>query len=966
VRPSLRSLAPVFSAFVLLLAALLCLPLEAPLEAQTAANSAAAALQPMAQANRVSAQANLSQQTKLTGHIPAWATADRQTATSVDLSASMNISLVLRRDPSVEAAFEKLLADQQNPASPHYHQWLTPQQIGTLYGPTQADLDAITSWATGQGLKLVSVQPNRVIVELTGSTAQVASAFRTSFAYFTYNEGAHLSATIEPSIPTALFPVIDSIHGLTQLPLKSYARFNSKQSSSATGAHPNLYNGAPGQNFIMPNDFAVIYDLASIYSSGNTGAKIGNTTQKIAIIGRSRVAATDISEFESIAALPSVQPTVIIPTSGVDPGTTGSATDGDQGEATLDVDRVISTAYGAEPDLVVSGDVSGTDGVYIAAAYNVNVLKDPIMTISFGSCEQSAGASGVNLWNTLFSSAAGEGISVFVSSGDEGAAGCDDPSKNIPAKQVLSPNSICASSYATCVGGTEFNDTANLTLYWRSSNGTGDESAISYIPEGAWNESGLGTGTEYVVLATGGGVSSFITKPTWQTGTGVPNDGFRDTPDVAFTAADHDGYFGCLAYSGGDCSASEFEAFSGTSAAAPSMAGIAALLNTKMGSQQGNLNPLLYQLAASSPTAFHDTTVATSGVTGCTLATPSMCNNSTPAPTTLTGGLAGYEVGTGYDQATGLGSLDVANFLTAAASTTPPPAKVSTTLATTVAPNPATVNQSVTLTATLTPSNTTAGAATGTVQFSANGNTIGSPVSISGNVATLAQPFTTAGTYAITAVYAGDANYSTSTAPAVSLVVNSAATGSFTLSPSPATLTLAPGATTGNADTITLTSTNGFAGSVGLVCAITFTGTGTASLPPVCNLSAPSVSLTATNGTGTVTATIATVAASTAGSCSTASLPSRGPVGMMLAGVLLLVLPVRKRKAIRALTMVFLLTGGLVAMSGCSSKSSSSTSNTCPTPTPLIPGTTAGTYTVKITGTSGSTSSSTTFSLTIS
>lgn len=214
-RPSLRSLASVFSAFVLL-AALLCLPLEAPLEAQTAANSAAAALQPMAQANRVSAQASLSQQTKLTGHIPAWATAARQTATPVDLSAPMNISLVLRRDPSVEAAFEKLLADQQNPASPHYHQWLTPQQIGTLYGPTQSDLDAITSWATGQGLKLVSVQPNRVIVALTGSTAAVASVFRTSFANFDLGSETRFSAISEPSIPVAFSAVIQSVHGLTQ------------------------------------------------------------------------------------------------------------------------------------------------------------------------------------------------------------------------------------------------------------------------------------------------------------------------------------------------------------------------------------------------------------------------------------------------------------------------------------------------------------------------------------------------------------------------------------------------------------------------------------------------------------------------------------------------------------------------------------------------------------------------------
>ena len=153
-------------------------------------------------------------------------------------------------------------------------------------------------------------------------------------------------------------------------------------------------------------------------------------------------------------------------------------------------------------------------------------------------------------------------------------------------------------------------------------------------------------------------------------GVGVPGDGFRDVPDVSFSAADHDGYLGCFAAGGGSCvstsSGTEITVFSGTSAAAPGMAGIAALLNTRLGAAQGNLNPTIYKLAASTPGAFHDVTVATSGVTGCSASTPSMCNNSTPGKSSLTGGLAGFVVGAGYDQATGLGSLDVANFLAAA------------------------------------------------------------------------------------------------------------------------------------------------------------------------------------------------------------------------------------------------------------------------------------------------------------
>ena len=108
-----------------------------------------------------------------------------------------------------------------------------------------------------------------------------------------------------------------------------------------------------------------------------------------------------------------------------------------------------------------------------------------------------------------------------------------------------------------------------------------------------------------------------------------------------------------------------FIAGGGTSASTPGMAGIAALLNQKTGTAQGNLNPRLYQLAANtSAAAFHDVTIASSHVSGCTLAVPSLCNNSTPGRTGLTGGLAGFVVGNGYDEATGLGSVDATNLVT--------------------------------------------------------------------------------------------------------------------------------------------------------------------------------------------------------------------------------------------------------------------------------------------------------------
>jgi hypothetical protein len=258
---------------------------------------------------------------------------------------------------------------------------------------------------------------------------------------------------------------------------------------------------------------------------------------------------------------------------------------------------------------------------------------------------------------------------VFVAAGDGGAAGCDTFFAAPPASQVASANYICASGNVTCVGGTEFADTASPATYWNASNTSALASAKSYIPEGAWNEP-LDSSNKPVISAGGGGVSVFIAKPSWQKGTSVPADGYRDTPDIAFTSSGHDGYFGCYSADAfGNCATGSFEYFIGTSAATPSMAGIASLATQHAGKPLGNLNPLLYSIAngAAPGKVFHDVTVATSGVASCT-SQPSMCNSSTPGQSGLTGGLAGYQVGAGFDLATGWGSLDVANFLDAVGS----------------------------------------------------------------------------------------------------------------------------------------------------------------------------------------------------------------------------------------------------------------------------------------------------------
>jgi subtilase family serine protease len=189
----------------------------------------------------------------------------------------------------------------------------------------------------------------------------------------------------------------------------------------------------------------------------------------------------------------------------------------------------------------------------------------------------------------------------------------------------------------TAVGGTEFAEGSGS--YWESTNTATGASVRSYIPEIAWNESGSATwcpsgDTCTQLWSSSGGVSSIYTKPSWQVCTGVPSDGMRDVPDWSFNAATHDGYLvetqGALYLIGG------------TSASSPSSAGVMAIICQKTGSRQGLANTRIYQLAnaqyaSGGPVIFHDITTG---------------NNSVP-------GLTGYSCTTGYDEVTGVGSVDV-------------------------------------------------------------------------------------------------------------------------------------------------------------------------------------------------------------------------------------------------------------------------------------------------------------------
>ncbi|HUI44065.1 MAG TPA: S53 family peptidase, partial [Terriglobia bacterium] len=346
-------------------------------------------------------------------------------------------------------------------------------------------------------------------------------------------------------------------------------------------------------------------------------------------------------------------PTVVLVAGSRDPGTIK----GDVGEADLDLEL----SGGVAPDASIIY-VNSTD-VFESLQYAVDQNLAPVMSISYGGCEQQFDPAGRSDLAATAMQANAQGITITAASGDSGAADCDSGSASSPAKiatQGLAVDVPASLPYVTGVGGTRFEDSAgNL---WSSTNNSSNGSALSYIPEEAWNDSVQDGG----LAATGGGASADYSKPGWQWGPGVPDDGARDVPDVALAAsADHDGYLIC---SQGSC-VNGFRAaddtlmvVGGTSVGAPSFAGIVALIDQKKGAAQGNVNYVLYPLAAKSSDAFHDITINNNKV-ACQLGTTD-CPNGVEI---------GYSAGPGYDQTTGLGSVDALNLANEWASVTPAP-----------------------------------------------------------------------------------------------------------------------------------------------------------------------------------------------------------------------------------------------------------------------------------------------------
>jgi subtilase family serine protease len=551
-----------------------------------------------------------------------------------------SVSLVFKRTAEQDAAIEKLLAEQQDPASPNYHKWLTPEQYADRFGLSTADVSKVVSWLQAEGFTVDRVARGRTSVFFSGTVSQIETIFRTEMHRYLVKGERHFANAVDPSVPAALAGVVVGLGHLHDFAPKPRLK------AQLTG-HFNL----GGQHVLAPADFATIYDVP-------TGTTVGSG-QSIVVVGQSALhtsgtAFPDVDAFRTEFGLPARSTTNFatpILAAGTDPGVVS----GDVDEASIDVEWSAAVAPGAKVIYIYAG--ASSNGAFGAIQYAIDNNSAPIISTSFGTCEANLASTDVLQFIALGQQANAQGQTLVAAAGDFGAADCDSLPQ-LPAQGGLAVDIPAALPYVTGVGGTEFTgDPSGASQYWNATNGANNGSALKYIPETTWND----TAMNQMLDATGGGASILFSKPSWQTGTGVPSDGVRDVPDIALSGSNqHDPYVVCT---GGTTPCSN-ALFGGTSFGAPTFAGIVAILNQKIGATkgQGNVNPTLYSLAASAPSAFHDITSG-NNIVPCGAATPNC-----PTSGTLQ---YGFSAGTGYDQVTGLGTLDVNALATAWAGATP-------------------------------------------------------------------------------------------------------------------------------------------------------------------------------------------------------------------------------------------------------------------------------------------------------
>jgi trimeric autotransporter adhesin len=463
------------------------------------------------------------------------------------------IGLVLRRSSTQQQALSQYLSDIQNPSSPAYHRWLTPAQYGASYGISESDLLRVESWLQSHGFRIEKVPAARNLIEFSGTFDQVQSAFHTSIHTFVASGETHFANASDPQIPAALAPVIAGVGPLNDFFARPMlVRGPTGRFDPLTGRilpELTLFDNNTPYLFVDPADAAMIYDTPnSILNPAYAGTTYDGTGVTIGIAGDSDLTSADVANYR-MAFLGEASGSVNLPTVVVDGNDPGLNGDGD--EALLDNEVAGGIAPKAKIYFYTSADTDISSGLLNAIFRAVDDNAVSILNISFGNCEAALGTTGNQIILETMEQAAAQGITVTVSAGDNGSAGCDDFDTESQATQGFAVNGFASTPYTVAVGGTDLDvlSTSFASYVNSTSSGTAPYygTALKYIPENPWNDS-TSVNTTYSsnvvyknsngvgnIVAGSGGVSSIYAKPSFQSSL-TPNDGFRDVPDVSLLA----------------------------------------------------------------------------------------------------------------------------------------------------------------------------------------------------------------------------------------------------------------------------------------------------------------------------------------------------------------------------------------------------------------------------------------------
>jgi subtilase family serine protease len=595
----------------------------------------------------ITASVDESQLVRLAGNTRPEANAKNDRGREPEGFAVDHMLLQLKRDPQVEREFARFIESLTDKTSPNFRHWITADVQGEKYGLAQQDIDAITNWLQSHGFTVGYVYPNRMVIDFSGTAGDIREAFHTEIHELNVHGETHFANMSDPKIPAALAPAIAGVVSMHNF--KPHAMHEMRSEYTFAGCGGDCLA-------LVPADLQKIYNVTPLLTAGITGK--GMT---VVAVEDTNSFGTDWATYQSKFGLKTYGGTLTTTHPNKAGNCTNPGTNGDDIEADLDVEMITAIAPGAAVELASckDGGTNATFGALLAIENLVSAgSPPPVISMSYGECEVLSGAAANAAFNSAFQSAAAAGVSVFVSAGDDGASSCarDFTNGGLVAYPGIGVTGWGETVYNVSVGGTDFEDVYNanegglpLSTYWNTTNSATFGSAKSYIPEIPWNGSCAGyllyhiegysapygstgfcnstTGQNFLSTGAGSGGASNCAKgagsatlgyvedttctgyakPSWQTGIfGNPADGVRDVPDVSLFASSGSPWSHFLIICASDTKSgglpctgapSGWVGIGGTSASAPMMAAIQALVDEKHGIRAGNPNPIYYAIA---------------------------------------------------------------------------------------------------------------------------------------------------------------------------------------------------------------------------------------------------------------------------------------------------------------------------------------------------------------------------------